>query len=569
MRTGWRDRVKTVTDLDEQTSHEKLPTTLKLKLLPKIVNAHKRNFHWQCITDNNLLEEAWQWLEPLSGKPLSALDVKKKSFGIPPILGTNTAVPKGPRLECITSSYTRCKQIAPNVMRTTRKPASTWPRPTTKGATSYQKWTMPIADTSDVDSTRAMTLFSCQTTYRVNNDVLIHTTATLKFWASQIPPKHKGAHNGEIGGYEEREWKCQQSRKTIRQRTSPAGVWTKTWTMVISKEFEAGSEIRQGQMVSAARASITSNRMMHEHQNDVLAQTKESEWDHEQEDTNTGNQLTAELLAITKSPEQGSEEHDIPTPRRTDKRKCQGDRKEQHHQTIKRKQTWPRKTNLYFDCPKTRAIWRKDGPFMINNVTSPAPCHLELLGHWEERYDVECGQSSLGAVRRRREHEVEEILDRQCHNQEGGPRFLIHWRKHDQSSLGAVRRRREHEVEETLDLRCHGQGGEPRFLIHWRKYDPVCENWQSVTEANTPAKTEKHHQRKTIQVLKDKKGGCVGRTAVSIPRSSAINPSLTSHIYPMTDGPQQELLTNGAAIVTILPLLSHLPSPYAYPCPIS
>src|SRR5712691_5495443 len=120
-------------ELDEQANCEKLPATLKLKLLPKVMahgcaskvrvlladsydethssatSSFHRNTLWQSKVDNNLLEGVWQWLEPLPDKSLPALNIQKENFGILPRLDIDIAVLKESKLSRIVLFYTKCK----------------------------------------------------------------------------------------------------------------------------------------------------------------------------------------------------------------------------------------------------------------------------------------------------------------------------------------------------------------------------------------------------------------------------------------------------------------------------
>jgi hypothetical protein len=73
-------------------------------------------------------------------------------------------------------------------------------------------------------------------------------------------------------------------------------------------------------------------------------------------------------------------------------------------------------------------------------------------------------------------------------------------------------------------------------------------NWQNVMKGQYTSEDKGTSPEETVQVLKDKRRGRVRGLAASVVHSPATIPSLTSRIYPMTDGPQQEPLTNEAAI---------------------
>jgi transcription factor SPN1 len=117
-------------DLNEQANREKLPATLKLKLLPKVMGTLKKSSPWQSIVDNKLLEGIRRWLEPLPDKSLPVLDIQKEFLDILLML---------------------------DITRTTDGLMSTWSRPTIKKSASYQDRAIPTMDVSTADSASGAT----------------------------------------------------------------------------------------------------------------------------------------------------------------------------------------------------------------------------------------------------------------------------------------------------------------------------------------------------------------------------------------------------------------------------
>jgi transcription factor SPN1 len=168
-----REEMLNAAELDEQANREKLPATLKLKLLPKVMGALRkyvlyleifydgahylatlcihRSSLWQSIVDNNLLEGVRRWLEPLPDKSLPALNIQKEIFGILPTLDIDTAVLKESKLGRIVLFYTKCKRVTPDITRTADALVSAWSRPIIKRSASYRDRAIPMADMSAAD----------------------------------------------------------------------------------------------------------------------------------------------------------------------------------------------------------------------------------------------------------------------------------------------------------------------------------------------------------------------------------------------------------------------------------
>lgn len=167
-----REEMLNAAELDEQANREKLPATLKLKLLPKVVGtlrkcvlfpqrfygntqfstAHvHRSSLWQSIVDNNLLEGVRRWLEPLPDKSLPALNIQREIFIILPTLDIDTAVLKESKLGRIVLFYTKCKRVTPDITRTADQLVSAWSRPIIKRSASYRDRAIPMADMSTND----------------------------------------------------------------------------------------------------------------------------------------------------------------------------------------------------------------------------------------------------------------------------------------------------------------------------------------------------------------------------------------------------------------------------------
>ncbi|KAH9964358.1 hypothetical protein BGW80DRAFT_1347926 [Lactifluus volemus] len=146
-----REEMLNAADLDEQANREKLPATLKLKLLPKVMGALRKSSLWQSIVDNNLLEGVRRWLEPLPDKSLPALNIQKEFFTILPVLDIDTAVLKESKLGRIVLFYTKCKRVTPDITRTADALVSAWSRPIIKRSASYRDRAIPTADMSAAD----------------------------------------------------------------------------------------------------------------------------------------------------------------------------------------------------------------------------------------------------------------------------------------------------------------------------------------------------------------------------------------------------------------------------------
>jgi len=146
-----REEMLNAAELDEQANREKLPATLKLKLLPKVMGALRKSSLWQSIVDNNLLEGVRRWLEPLPDKSLPALNIQREIFGILPTLDIDTAVLKESKLGRIVLFYTKCKRVTPDITRTADSLVSAWSRPIIKRSASYRDRAIPMADMSTGD----------------------------------------------------------------------------------------------------------------------------------------------------------------------------------------------------------------------------------------------------------------------------------------------------------------------------------------------------------------------------------------------------------------------------------
>jgi transcription factor SPN1 len=168
-----REEMLHAAELDEQANREKLPATLKLKLLSKVMGALRkcvlfpqrfygntqistalhvhRSSLWQSIVDNNLLEGVRRWLEPLPDKSLPALNIQREIFSILPTLDIDTAVLKESKLGRIVLFYTKCKRVTPDITRTADQLVSAWSRPIIKRSASYRDRAIPMADMSTTD----------------------------------------------------------------------------------------------------------------------------------------------------------------------------------------------------------------------------------------------------------------------------------------------------------------------------------------------------------------------------------------------------------------------------------
>jgi len=146
-----REEMLNAAELDEQANREKLPATLKLKLLTKVMGALRKSSLWQSIVDNNLLEGVRRWLEPLPDKSLPALNIQREIFGILPTLDIDTAVLKESKLGRIVLFYTKCKRVTPDIIRTADALMSAWSRPIIKRSASYRDRAIPTADMSTGD----------------------------------------------------------------------------------------------------------------------------------------------------------------------------------------------------------------------------------------------------------------------------------------------------------------------------------------------------------------------------------------------------------------------------------
>ncbi|KAF8501628.1 hypothetical protein F5888DRAFT_1251294 [Russula emetica] len=146
-----REEMLNAAELDEQANREKLPATLKLKLLSKVMGALRKSSLWQSIVDNNLLEGVRRWLEPLPDKSLPALNIQREIFSILPTLDIDTAVLKESKLGRIVLFYTKCKRVTPDITRTADQLVSAWSRPIIKRSASYRDRAIPMADMSTAD----------------------------------------------------------------------------------------------------------------------------------------------------------------------------------------------------------------------------------------------------------------------------------------------------------------------------------------------------------------------------------------------------------------------------------
>ena len=168
-----REEMLNAAELDEQANREKLPATMKLKLLHKVMGALRKcvlspqsfygNTHfstaphvhrsslWQSIVDNNLLEGVRRWLEPLPDKSLPALNIQRDIFNILPTLDIDTAVLKESKLGRIVFFYTKCKRVTPDITRTAHTLMDAWSRPIIKRSASYRDRAIPTADMSTGD----------------------------------------------------------------------------------------------------------------------------------------------------------------------------------------------------------------------------------------------------------------------------------------------------------------------------------------------------------------------------------------------------------------------------------
>ncbi|KAI0264402.1 hypothetical protein BC834DRAFT_882906 [Gloeopeniophorella convolvens] len=147
-----REEMLNAADLDEQANREKLPATMKLRLLSKVMNALRKSSLWQSIVDNNLMEGVRRWLEPLPDKSLPALNIQREFFGILPTLDIDTAVLKESKLGRIVLFYTKCKRVHTDIMRTAVNLVAMWSRPITKRSASYRDRAVRVADMSAADS---------------------------------------------------------------------------------------------------------------------------------------------------------------------------------------------------------------------------------------------------------------------------------------------------------------------------------------------------------------------------------------------------------------------------------
>jgi len=146
-----REEMLNAAEVDEQANREKLPATMKLKLLPKVMGALRKTSLWQSIVDNNLLEGVRRWLEPLPDKSLPGLNIQKEIFSILPTLDIDTAVLKESKLGRIVLFYTKCKRVTPDITRTADSLVSTWSRPIIKRSASYRDRAIPTANMSAGD----------------------------------------------------------------------------------------------------------------------------------------------------------------------------------------------------------------------------------------------------------------------------------------------------------------------------------------------------------------------------------------------------------------------------------